>query len=193
MALRTTNRTSRRAPLNLRTTDELRAKLENSAQAAGRNLTQETELRLERSFELPEIMNEVADRAAERAVERLLAELAPTLRKDADNPVERASDEFIRTMNTVARLAGKEVSPETVDKFARLREPVIAQIVEQTGVSREEAEEKLARLIQHVQDMLPVEEDIRYRKTKSRRRQKPVDAEPDLASGDEPNREDVTT
>jgi hypothetical protein len=50
---------------------------------------------------------------------------------------ERATAEFIRTMNTVARLAGKEVSPETVDKFARLREPVIAQIVEQTGVSRE--------------------------------------------------------
>ncbi len=51
MAPRLANRTSRRAPLNLRTTEELRTKLEEAAKKEGRNLTQEIERRIEQSFE----------------------------------------------------------------------------------------------------------------------------------------------
>ncbi len=51
MAIKAANRVGRRAPLNLRTTDDLRAKLEESASALGRNLTHEVERRLELSYE----------------------------------------------------------------------------------------------------------------------------------------------
>lgn len=44
-------RIGRRAPLGLRTTDELRTKLDEAASNSGRSLSQEVELRLERSFE----------------------------------------------------------------------------------------------------------------------------------------------
>lgn len=42
----------RRCPLSLRTTPEVRSALEAAAEASGRSLTQETEFRLERSFEM---------------------------------------------------------------------------------------------------------------------------------------------
>lgn len=48
---RTGNRTTRRQQLNMRVTDEIRAKLEAAAEVAGRNLTQEVEWRIEQSFE----------------------------------------------------------------------------------------------------------------------------------------------
>src|SRR5215211_5888252 len=51
MAVKAANRIGRRAPLSLRTTDDLRAKLEASASESVRNLTLEIERRLELSYE----------------------------------------------------------------------------------------------------------------------------------------------
>jgi hypothetical protein len=66
-----------------------------------------------------------------------------------------------------------ELSPEKAVQIQQAVKSVIADLVG-TGMSREEAEEKLASLIQHATGELPAEEDVRYRKTKSRRRQKPT-------------------
>jgi hypothetical protein len=46
----------KRYPLNMRTTFELRRKLEDAAKASGISLTQETERRLERSFREDEVL-----------------------------------------------------------------------------------------------------------------------------------------
>ncbi|GGH12607.1 hypothetical protein GCM10007036_10590 [Alsobacter metallidurans] len=48
---------AKRAPLGFRTTRELRAKLEEAADASGRSLAQEMEIRLERSFDFVQIVD----------------------------------------------------------------------------------------------------------------------------------------
>jgi hypothetical protein len=72
----------KRYPLNMRTTLELRQKIEEAAEWSGRSLVQEVEHRLEESFlksNLAALMREHIDNAAkaaaEKAVEKLLAEL----------------------------------------------------------------------------------------------------------------------
>src|SRR5215472_6103901 len=49
----------KRYPLNMRTTKELRDKIEEAAMASGRSLVQEVEFRLERSFRQQEIEKEI--------------------------------------------------------------------------------------------------------------------------------------
>jgi hypothetical protein len=49
----------KRYPLNMRTTKELRDKIEWAAMASGRSLVQEVEFRLERSFQQEEIEKEI--------------------------------------------------------------------------------------------------------------------------------------
>src|SRR5262245_1026813 len=49
----------KRYPLNMRTTKELRDKIEEAAMASGRSLVQEVEFRLERSFQQQEIEKEL--------------------------------------------------------------------------------------------------------------------------------------
>jgi Arc-like DNA binding domain len=49
----------KRYPLNMRTTKELRDKIEEAAMASGRSLVQEVEFRLERSFRQQEIEREI--------------------------------------------------------------------------------------------------------------------------------------
>jgi hypothetical protein len=49
----------KRYPLNMRTTKELRGKIEEAAMASGRSLVQEVEFRLERSFRQQEIEREL--------------------------------------------------------------------------------------------------------------------------------------
>jgi hypothetical protein len=51
----------KRHPLNMRTTAELRAKIEAAAAASGRSLVQEVEYRLERSFLADEVRAAVAE------------------------------------------------------------------------------------------------------------------------------------
>lgn len=63
---------SKRAPLNMRTTPELRDKLEAAAEARGLSLTQEVVRRIEQSFELEEKLNLETSRAASNFVGRLI-------------------------------------------------------------------------------------------------------------------------
>ena len=58
----------KRYPLNMRTTRELREKIERAALVSGRSLVQEVEFRLEQSFR-DEYMAEVAANAAMRVYE----------------------------------------------------------------------------------------------------------------------------
>jgi hypothetical protein len=51
----------KRYPLNMRTTKEMREKLERAARASGRSLVGEVEYRLERSFDRDEVVRLVAD------------------------------------------------------------------------------------------------------------------------------------
>jgi hypothetical protein len=54
--------TGKRYPLNMRTTKELRDKIEEAAILSGRSLVQEVEFRLERSFQQQEIEKELMAR-----------------------------------------------------------------------------------------------------------------------------------
>src|SRR5215471_13276718 len=51
----------KRYPLNMRTTRELRERIEAAAEASGRSLVQEVEYRLEQSFERQAILEEIRD------------------------------------------------------------------------------------------------------------------------------------
>jgi hypothetical protein len=51
----------KRYPLNMRTTKEMREKLERAARASGRSLVGEVEYRLERSFDRDEVVKLVAE------------------------------------------------------------------------------------------------------------------------------------
>src|SRR5438876_7479844 len=52
----------KRYPLNMRTTKEMREKLERAATESGRSMVQEVEFRLERSFDREELSTEVSRR-----------------------------------------------------------------------------------------------------------------------------------
>jgi hypothetical protein len=57
----------KRYPLNMRTTKELREKLERAAAKSGRSLVGEVEYRLERSFDRDEVVKLVSETWLERA------------------------------------------------------------------------------------------------------------------------------
>lgn len=62
--------TGRRIPLSVRTTETLRADLDQAARASGRSLAQEIELRLERSFaedRMRQVIREELAAASEKA------------------------------------------------------------------------------------------------------------------------------
>src|SRR5215467_13335325 len=65
----------KRYPLNMRTTKELRDKIEEAAMASGRSLVQEVEFRLERSFRQQEIEKEI-ERKFEAFGKALLDEMS---------------------------------------------------------------------------------------------------------------------
>ncbi len=54
----------KRTPLNMRTTRELRERLEREAADSGRSLAQEVEFRLERSFMIDEMKQAIAEALA---------------------------------------------------------------------------------------------------------------------------------
>jgi hypothetical protein len=70
----------KRYPLNMRTTKELRDKIEEAAMASGRSLVQEVEFRLERSFRQQEIERELKNELQAQG-ESLRAELVGQMRK----------------------------------------------------------------------------------------------------------------
>jgi hypothetical protein len=57
----------KRYPLNMRTTREMRERLEASARASGRSLAQEVEIRLEQSFRVDDVRREIKEFAAREA------------------------------------------------------------------------------------------------------------------------------
>lgn len=72
---RKTPRVGKRYPLNLRTTFDIRAKLESAAVASGRSLAQEVEYRLERSFERQDLLQEVLTLAFGDEIAEMLIDL----------------------------------------------------------------------------------------------------------------------
>jgi hypothetical protein len=84
----------KRYPLNMRTTKELRDKIENAAMASGRSLVQEVEFRLERSFQQQEIEKELMARLDVQGDEilkrmrREMQELGEAMRREMGLPEE---------------------------------------------------------------------------------------------------------
>jgi Arc-like DNA binding dprotein len=78
----------KRYPLNMRTTKELRDKIEEAATASGRSLVQEVEFRLERSFRQQEIEREIKNALEARAAS-VRDELIGEMRKMLE-PFQRA-------------------------------------------------------------------------------------------------------
>jgi hypothetical protein len=70
-----------RVPLSLRVTAEIRDKLEKAAVEKGRSLSQEAELRIERSFDREELLPEVLTLAYGKPVADVLIEERPQLVK----------------------------------------------------------------------------------------------------------------
>lgn len=66
MAIKAADRIGKLHPLNVRTTKDLRQKLEAAASQSGRSLTAELEYRLERSFDLPAFAEDVASQVVRK-------------------------------------------------------------------------------------------------------------------------------
>lgn len=60
-------RTKKRVPLSIRTTEEIRERLEAAALKSGRSITQEVEIRVEKSFDFEGIAKTIADASIEHA------------------------------------------------------------------------------------------------------------------------------
>jgi TraY domain len=85
----------KRYPLNMRTTKEMREKLERAAAQSGRSLVQEVEFRLERSFDREEISREMSEgreklsREMAQRFDRISKELGDALNKWSPQRTER--------------------------------------------------------------------------------------------------------
>jgi predicted HicB family RNase H-like nuclease len=121
----------KRYPLNMRTTKELRDKIDNAAMASGRSLMQEVEFRLERLFQQEE-MEKLADIAT------LQVRLSERLRRR----LEQAAKHNDWSMNTeiVDRL---DVSFQREDQ-----EEMIRRAVQEGLMAAQEADSKLRNLPQ---------------------------------------------
>jgi predicted HicB family RNase H-like nuclease len=108
----------KRYPLNMRTTKELRDKVDGAAMASGRSLVQEVEFRLERSFDLEQREAEIV-RLSERLRRRLEqaakhngwsmnAEIVDRLdvsfqREDQEEMIEKAVRDAVQAQHEVTR------------------------------------------------------------------------------------------
>jgi hypothetical protein len=90
MPKRTTGGTGKRMPMNMRTTQALRAKIDKAARKSGRSLVQEVEYRVERSFMRDEAYGEIERirrhvlgmlNVTDGKVERLLALVASIIHR----------------------------------------------------------------------------------------------------------------
>jgi hypothetical protein len=100
--------TGKRVPLNMKTTEEVRAKLERAAAASGRSLTAEVEYRLEQSFFEQQARNDIM-RSLEgkiketrdhykgqiAALERRIADLQQSDASTLEEVVERAVEQAV--------------------------------------------------------------------------------------------------
>src|SRR5262245_4943801 len=87
----------KRYPLNMRTTKELRDKIEEAAMASGRSLVQEVEFRLERSFRQQEI---------EKEIKKTLEAQLDSFRDELSKKWNDRMDEIMRAM----RITPKELT-----------------------------------------------------------------------------------
>jgi hypothetical protein len=81
-----------RVPLSLRVTAEIRERLEKAAVEKGRSLSQEAELRIERSFDREELLPEVLRLAYGKSVADVLVEGRPQLMKLDSSRLRRMID-----------------------------------------------------------------------------------------------------
>jgi uncharacterized protein (DUF1778 family) len=72
----------KRYPLNMRTTKEMREKLERAAAKSGRSLVGEVEYRLERSFDREEVVKLQSKALQTKAFKLALEEWFKTLKED---------------------------------------------------------------------------------------------------------------
>ena len=92
----------KRYPLNMRTTKELRDKIEKAAMASGRSLVQEVEFRLERSFQEQQIEKEL-----ERKLKALADGMLQGWRKELQQWADKAKRELGITEEALAQRANK--------------------------------------------------------------------------------------
>jgi hypothetical protein len=90
----------KRYPLNMRTTKELRDKIEAAAWASGRSLVQEVEYRLEQSFARTEtegLVKAAATFAADEAVKKESREWVRRIAESLRRPRSDKADELIKS------------------------------------------------------------------------------------------------
>jgi hypothetical protein len=104
----------KRYPLNMRTTKELRDKIEQAAMASGRSLVQEVEFRLERSFRQQEIERELKN-ALKAEGASLRDELFGEIRKmfEAFQRARGLTDEEIAAADQRPKLSLLDLAPDT--------------------------------------------------------------------------------
>ena len=100
----------KRYPLNMRTTKELRDKIEQAATDSGRSLVQEVEFRLERSFQQQEI---------EKEIERKLQAQAHQVRDEIFKEMQRWRDEMRREMGITEEALTQQANKPKLSDLAR--------------------------------------------------------------------------
>jgi hypothetical protein len=100
----------KRYPLNMRTTKELRDKIEQAATDSGRSLVQEVEFRLERSFQQQEI---------EKEIERKLQAQAHEVRDEIFKEMQRWRDEMRREMGITEEAQTQQANKPKLSDLAR--------------------------------------------------------------------------
>src|SRR5215467_2655400 len=99
----------KRYPLNMRTTKELRDKIEQAATDSGRSLVQEVEFRLERSFQ----------QEIEKEIERKLQAQAHQVRDEIFKEMQRWRDEMRREMGITEEALTQQANKPKLSDLAR--------------------------------------------------------------------------
>ena len=138
----------KRYPLNMRTTLELREKVERAAKASGRSLVQEVEYRLEQSFEVQSITAAVAEAAADAyaSAGAATADAAEAYREalNAYREAGIASEHALNFSMMLSRyLLTADTDPSARDLLEHLRE-IVGEIKEQYAKSVLKTETKAA-------------------------------------------------
>jgi hypothetical protein len=112
--------TGKRYPLNMRTTKELRDKIEGAAILSGRSLVQEVEFRLERSFQQQEIEKELMARldvARDEIIKRMhheMQEWGDEMRREMGLP-EKDYDDLARSADSPEDTSKQTVTEKKED------------------------------------------------------------------------------
>ena len=77
-------------PLGMRTSRDIRQKVETAARAANRSLAKEAELRLSRSFEAPDTHSLLVEQIVEQIVEQMAAIIDGAVKRGLERAAEKA-------------------------------------------------------------------------------------------------------